>query len=97
MERLIRGPEAFDPLAAAILAALGADDAALSAAERTVSRGGSSAMRVLFEPPMRSVRQQPGFARLAAKLGLITYWSQSGERPDVCNASSAPRLCSTLR
>ena len=38
----------------------------------------------LFTPVTRSLRQDPGFVGLAARMGLIKYWRETGKRPDFC-------------
>lgn len=39
---------------------------------------------ILFRPNMRSLRNDPRFIGLAARLGLLGYWQQSNMWPDFC-------------
>ena len=48
----------------------------------------------LFTPITRGVRQDPGFVRLASRLGLIKYWRETGKRPDFCTDPAARSECS---
>lgn len=48
----------------------------------------------LFTPVTRSLRQDPGFVRLASRLGLIKYWRETGKRPDFCTDPAARSECS---
>jgi DNA-binding winged helix-turn-helix (wHTH) protein/TolB-like protein len=48
----------------------------------------------LFTPITRNVRQDPGFVRLAARLGLIKYWRETGKWPDFCTGPGARGECS---
>ena len=38
----------------------------------------------LFTPVTRNLRQDPGFAPLVSRLGLVTYWRNAGKLPDFC-------------
>ena len=49
---------------------------------------------ILFTPVTRNVRQDPGFVGLAARLGLIKYWRETGKRPDFCTDPAARSECS---
>ena len=48
---------------------------------------------VLFRPHMRSIRADPRFIALAAKLGLVAYWEKSGVWPDFCHEPQLPYDC----
>jgi DNA-binding winged helix-turn-helix (wHTH) protein/TolB-like protein len=48
----------------------------------------------LFVPITRSVREDPGFVPLAARLGFIKYWRETGKRPDFCTDPAARAECS---
>jgi DNA-binding winged helix-turn-helix (wHTH) protein/TolB-like protein len=48
----------------------------------------------LFAPITRNVRQDPGFVRLAARLGLIKYWRETGKWPDFCTDPATRGECS---
>jgi tetratricopeptide (TPR) repeat protein len=40
----------------------------------------------LFRPDFAAVRQDPRFMRVAARLGLVRYWRQTGFWPDFCTS-----------
>ena len=48
----------------------------------------------LFTPVTRDLRQDPGFVPLAARLGLIKYWRETGKWPDFCTDPAARSECS---
>jgi hypothetical protein len=48
----------------------------------------------LFAPVTRNVRQDPGFVPLAARMGLIKYWRETGKRPDFCTDRARASECS---
>ena len=48
----------------------------------------------LFTPVTRSLRQDPGFVGLAARMGLIKYWRETGKRPDFCTDRATREECS---
>ena len=50
--------------------------------------------RFLFTPVMRDVRRDPGFVRLASRMGHIRYWRESGKRPDFCTDALSRDECS---
>lgn len=47
----------------------------------------------LFRPHMRSIRSDPRFMALAARLKLLDYWQQSGNWPDFCSEPQLPYDC----
>ena len=47
----------------------------------------------LFRPHMRSIRSDPRFIALAAKLGLVAYWEKSNVWPDFCSEPQLPYDC----
>jgi hypothetical protein len=47
----------------------------------------------LFRPHMRSIRADPRFIALAARLKLLDYWQQSGLWPDFCDEPQLPYDC----
>ena len=49
-----------------------------------------------WDPVFTDVRRQPGFAPLAAKLGLVNYWRAMKVKPDYCGEANAPPLCATI-
>lgn len=50
---------------------------------------------VLFLPQTATMRADPRFAALAARLGLFQYWRERGRRPDFCATEHAP-VCAQL-
>ena len=48
---------------------------------------------ILFRPHMHSLMADPRFIDLAAKLGLLAYWRQSGVWPDFCGDPELPYDC----
>ena len=50
--------------------------------------------RFLFTPVTRNMRQDPGFVGLAARMGLIKYWRETGKRPDFCTDQASRSECS---
>lgn len=78
------------------LAALGAQQEALSVAAADIQRDGPRALAVLFEPPFAEARRTPQFAQLAQRVGLVDYWRQSRHLPDFCEERSPPALCARL-
>ena len=54
----------------------------------------------LFAPVTRNMRQDPGFLDLAARLGLIEYWRETGRRPDFCTDRArecSPQLLAAMK
>jgi hypothetical protein len=49
---------------------------------------------ILFAPVTRNLRQDPGFSALAARLGLIKYWRETGKHPDFCTGPAPRNECS---
>lgn len=49
----------------------------------------------LFRPFLRSLRNDPRFMPLAARLGLVRYWTETGQWPDFCLDSDLPYDCKT--
>jgi tetratricopeptide (TPR) repeat protein len=47
----------------------------------------------LFRPHMRSIRADPRFIALSAKLGLLQYWEKTGAWPDFCREPQLPYDC----
>jgi len=50
---------------------------------------------VLFRPDFAAIRADPRFMPLAARLGLVRYWRQSGYWPDFCTRDHLPYDCRT--
>jgi tetratricopeptide (TPR) repeat protein len=47
----------------------------------------------LFRPDFASVRADPRFMRVAAQLGLVRYWRETGSWPDFCTTERLPYDC----
>lgn len=77
-----------------MLAALGETKEAIEAANLALDHQQRLEPRLLFTPVMREVRQDPGFVGLAARMGLIRYWRETGKRPDICTDQAASSECS---
>ena len=76
-----------------MLAALGQTRLAMQAANSVLDRGRFESW-VLFAPVTRNLRRDPGFVDLAARMGLIEYWRETGKRPDFCANPAARGECS---
>lgn len=48
---------------------------------------------VLFRPQLAVLRRDPGFMALAARIGLVRYWTESGKWPDFCRDPQLPYDC----
>jgi tetratricopeptide (TPR) repeat protein len=48
---------------------------------------------ILFRPYMRTIRADPRFIALTAKLGLLAFWRESGQWPDFCADPQLPYDC----
>lgn len=75
-----------------MLAALGETRQALEAANSTLNQQRFESW-VLFAPVTRNLRQNPGFVDLAARMGLIEYWRETGKRPDFCTSPPTRSEC----
>jgi DNA-binding winged helix-turn-helix (wHTH) protein/TolB-like protein len=75
-----------------MLAALGETRQALEAANSTLNQRRFESW-VLFAPVTRNLRQNPAFVDLAARMGLIEYWRETGKRPDFCTSPPTRSEC----
>src|SRR5438270_1792125 len=50
---------------------------------------------VLFRPDFAAVRADPRFMQIAARLGLVRYWQQTGSWPDYCTSEQLRYDCKT--
>jgi tetratricopeptide (TPR) repeat protein len=50
---------------------------------------------ILFRPDLAGVRADPRFMQVAARLGLVRYWRQSGFWPDFCTSDQLKYDCKT--
>jgi hypothetical protein len=48
---------------------------------------------ILFSPQFAKVRADPRFMQVAARLGLVRYWRQTGFWPDFCSSEKLPYDC----
>jgi DNA-binding winged helix-turn-helix (wHTH) protein/TolB-like protein len=76
-----------------MLAALGETRQAMEAANSALNHKQFDSW-ILFAPVTRNLRQDPGFLDLAARIGLIEYWRETGKRPDFCTGAAARSECS---
>src|SRR5262249_20223453 len=49
----------------------------------------------LFRPDFAGIRADPRFMRVAARLGLVRYWTKSGYWPDFCTTEKLRYDCKT--
>ena len=94
LEGFAADPRYNDKVVVGVLAALGARDAALKAAENLMRARSLLDAEVLFEPNMAAARTEPGYAELVRRLGLIGYWRSALSLPDICRDAARPRFCS---
>ena len=83
-----------------MFAALGEPRLAIEAANLALDRQQEVQPQYLFAPIARNVRQDPGFVGLAARLGLIKYWRETGKWPDFCTDRTpecSPQLLAAIR
>jgi len=76
-----------------MLADLGAAQQAMEIANSAADAQGLQAW-FLFTPVTRNMRQDPGFIRLANRMGLIKYWRETGKRPEFCTDRARRSECS---
>lgn len=94
LERFAADPRYNDKMVVALLAALGAREAALKAAANLVRARGLFDAEVLFEPNLAAAREEPGYAQLVRSLGLTVYWRAARHEPDICREEARPLFCS---
>ena len=72
-------------------------DDAFAAADRWSLSGeiAETGTDFLFFPQTASMRRDPRFMKLAARLGLVDYWRSSGHWPDFCGEPTLPYDCRT--
>lgn len=84
-----------DRLVVAALAALGAHDPAIDAAQRLIRERGHPLADVLFEPNLAAASPSSHYSELVTKLGLASYWRNSRSLPDLCQRRTKPIFCTT--
>ena len=77
-----------------MLAELGETKQAIAAASLALDHQQQLEPRFLFTPVTSAIRRDPGFVSLAARMGLIKYWRETGKRPDFCTGRTAGSECS---
>jgi hypothetical protein len=65
-------------------------------AEIAHARRGSQFIIALYYPEMRAFRADPRFMPLAARLGLVDYWTRTGHWPDFCAERDRPYDCAAV-
>ena len=76
-----------------MLATLGETRQAIEAANFALDHHQQVQPMFLFTPIARNIRQDPGFVGLAARMGLIKYWRETGRWPDFCTDPGARSEC----
>jgi DNA-binding winged helix-turn-helix (wHTH) protein/tetratricopeptide (TPR) repeat protein len=95
-EALVADPATLSPFTIDALALVGDDRAALAALGRLIERDGPGALYLVYEPSFAQARRTPEFEALATRFGLVSYWRNSGQVPDFCQAPDPPGLCLRL-
>jgi TolB-like protein/tetratricopeptide (TPR) repeat protein len=85
-----------------MLAGLGETKAAIDAANSALDHQQRLEAWFLFTPITQGLRTDPGFVPLAARMGLIKYWRDTGKRPDFCTdparqSECTPQLLAALK
>ena len=75
------------------LSALGLVDDAYRLAAQVPPSAQQDDLSVLFTPLNAQLRRDPRFIALAAKVGLVGYWTASGKWPDFCSAPDLGYNC----
>jgi hypothetical protein len=74
------------------LSALGAVEGAFAAASLATPADPLDP-EPLFRPVAASMRRDPRFMPLMAKIGLLDFWRKTGKWPDFCQAPDRPYDC----
>ena len=82
-----------DRMVVAALAALGAEAAAIDAAQRLIRERGHPLADVLFEPNLAAASASPQYSALVGKLGLADYWRSTRSPPDICRSETKAEFC----
>ena len=94
--KFLQNPATMTSTAHDAVALAGYHDEAIASVERGASLYGMRILGLMFVPTMAQARRSPRFAALAAKTGLVEYWSMPGHRPDFCRETPAPAICARL-
>ena len=90
---------------AAMLSELGDSAGAMNVLETSRRAGESFAgpgrypglnSALLWDPRLRGVLSDPGFAKYLRSAGYFTYWRATKSAPDVCRAASPPHFCTEI-
>ncbi|NNC47135.1 MAG: hypothetical protein HKO13_01710 [Sphingomonas sp.] len=86
------------PTSTQYLSLLAADrpDAALDMIEAAYEMYGPIVLEWLWLPRSAPVYDEPEFASLAQRSGLLAYWKRDGGTPDFCKAAPAAKICRSL-
>ena len=76
-----------------MMAALGETSQAFDALNVALDRHRQMQPWFLFAPVTRNMRQDPAFIGVAARLGLIRYWRETGKWPDFCTDAAKRSEC----
>ncbi|TPG46454.1 TIR domain-containing protein [Sphingomonas glacialis] len=79
-----------------LLGALGANREAMALIERRAAAREWGIRSLLFVPSLAGARNDPAFAAVTDRLGLMRYWRATKTRPDVCAQSAPPAFCQTI-
>lgn len=93
LQQMAQDPRRNDRLVVAALAALGAETAAIDAAQRLIRERGHPLADVLFEPNLAAASASPEYSALVGKLGLADYWRSTKSLPDICRREARPGFC----
>jgi Flp pilus assembly protein TadD len=84
-------------LQAYLLAALGRKQNALKLLETLVGRQGAEASAFLLDPAFKSLRGEPRYIALLQRLGLVQYWREGRQPPEMCSSPDAPKFCGAFK
>lgn len=92
--RFATNPRRNNRIVVGTLAALGAREQALGAAEDLMRTRGPLHAEVLFEPNLAAAKGEKNYAALVRRLGLVAYWGKARNAPDICGAAGPrPGFC----
>jgi hypothetical protein len=83
-----------------MMAELGGTEQAIAAANFALDHQQELQPQYLFTPITQNIRKDPRFVGLAARLGLIKYWRETGKWPDFCTdrtSECSPQLLAAIK
>jgi DNA-binding winged helix-turn-helix (wHTH) protein len=84
------------PIRLLMLAQFGAVDESYAMIEQPAAVDAlQGSTEILFRPQFAALRSDPRFLKLAARLGLLQFWRDSGNWPDFCNEPGFAYDCKT--